>query len=497
MQFACICQIHKTGFAHLDIKPDNIMLESRDFGLAQSSILHLIDFGVSAKYKEKIFQSNTSLKRDFFGNFAFSSRQQMLGLAPSRKDDIISVLYLLLYLKEGRLPWSDIESQGNLQKTFKMIQKQKCSFHLYLSNKDHNCIIINLFIHQSGLFRQLLKMTDNLQSEDEPDYDYYIQKMIVAFPNSKKGIDWVMDWSRTSIEWYNSYHKYKNYFQTIINSKTKQKRQYEDQKQGLRAISSFAVDQHSNRNLSLTVKNSLEILKLSHNPTPSSSALIKLSNIKCAQGGQINNLNEFSGIFSLKQSQTSSNNLKDLSKSTKQMNKSIRIKNQQPVSLIQTQVTRNELSINNQNLKRTNNILFNQNIPSLIKNDSTNNKPIGQELTSQNLHQFLEEIRDISVDGSLFLWQNLQNSRDKQVPFKFFNCKSLIPLIAEEQSQEQIAENQEADSNQQFNFQEENEFNPKEFDEEFDLIEILRDKYQEYQQCSQVRVNDLKKINMS
>ena len=42
--------IHEAGFLHLDIKPDNILVESNDYSSTKSSQLHIIDYGLSEPY---------------------------------------------------------------------------------------------------------------------------------------------------------------------------------------------------------------------------------------------------------------------------------------------------------------------------------------------------------------------------------------------------------------------------------------------------------------
>jgi casein kinase I family protein HRR25 len=39
------------GFLHLDIKPENILIGSNDLADQESSVLYLIDFGISKKYR--------------------------------------------------------------------------------------------------------------------------------------------------------------------------------------------------------------------------------------------------------------------------------------------------------------------------------------------------------------------------------------------------------------------------------------------------------------
>ena len=46
----CIEQLHKLGFLHLDIKGENILLDSNEYSAIESSRLHLIDFGLAQSY---------------------------------------------------------------------------------------------------------------------------------------------------------------------------------------------------------------------------------------------------------------------------------------------------------------------------------------------------------------------------------------------------------------------------------------------------------------
>ncbi len=41
--------VHEKGFIHREIKPDNLLIMLDD----KSNIIHIIDFGLSKRYKEK------------------------------------------------------------------------------------------------------------------------------------------------------------------------------------------------------------------------------------------------------------------------------------------------------------------------------------------------------------------------------------------------------------------------------------------------------------
>ena len=79
--------------------------------------LKLIDFGLATSYvkKESLFTQPENEKFhidqekvDFCGNNAFCSPSAIYGLCTSRRDDMFSILYMLIYLKTGRLPFFDL-----------------------------------------------------------------------------------------------------------------------------------------------------------------------------------------------------------------------------------------------------------------------------------------------------------------------------------------------------------------------------------------------------
>jgi serine/threonine protein kinase len=77
--------------------------------------IHLIDFGLSKRY----FDPKTNrhhiyeMGKSFRGTRRYSSINSMLGIEQSRRDDLESVAYVLIYfLRKGKLPWQVIYSNG-------------------------------------------------------------------------------------------------------------------------------------------------------------------------------------------------------------------------------------------------------------------------------------------------------------------------------------------------------------------------------------------------
>jgi serine/threonine protein kinase len=94
--------IHEKGLMHRDIKPDNFML-SQD-----GSTLYVIDFGLCKKYidtEDRHIKMRT--ERALVGTPNFVSVNVHNGIEPSRRDDLISVAYVILHLVNGGVPWQD------------------------------------------------------------------------------------------------------------------------------------------------------------------------------------------------------------------------------------------------------------------------------------------------------------------------------------------------------------------------------------------------------
>jgi serine/threonine protein kinase len=123
--------IHRRFFLHREITPTNMLL-----GTARKrSVLYFIDFGLSKFYRDCDTLAHIPPGRypKFVGTARYVSANVMNGIEPSRRDDVISLGYVWVYLFKGALPWQSLElAEG--ENTLRVICERKHSI-----NPDQLC----------------------------------------------------------------------------------------------------------------------------------------------------------------------------------------------------------------------------------------------------------------------------------------------------------------------------------------------------------------------
>lgn len=102
-QISRLEHIHSRNFIHRDIKPDNILT---GIGNEQDTIF-LIDFSIAQRYRNPSSRIHIPMQENLplVGTPAFTSVNSHLGLQLSRRDDIESLTFTLVFLYYGSLPW--------------------------------------------------------------------------------------------------------------------------------------------------------------------------------------------------------------------------------------------------------------------------------------------------------------------------------------------------------------------------------------------------------
>ena len=152
--------LHGLGFVHRDVKPHNIMLDIN--GKAR-----LIDFGLAKRFlKEDGTHMPLASSKFVAGTYYFMSQNVVCGTTHSRRDDIESLLYSLLYVLEGRLPWPtmlELRSECSEDEASKEILKRR--------KELRNSRIARSF--PQGL-REIYKIVRKLTFDEEPPYETFL-----------------------------------------------------------------------------------------------------------------------------------------------------------------------------------------------------------------------------------------------------------------------------------------------------------------------------------
>lgn len=148
--------VHGRGFIHRDIKPENFLI-GRDTTCKQ---VYLIDFGLSKKYWDPNTYVHIPYRENcrLTGTARFASIASHEGFEQSRRDDLISLGYVLVYFLRGSLPWQGLKASTKRQK-YERIHEKKRS----IGNED-------LCRNLPSEFSEYLNYCFQLQFDSKPDY---------------------------------------------------------------------------------------------------------------------------------------------------------------------------------------------------------------------------------------------------------------------------------------------------------------------------------------
>jgi casein kinase 1 len=181
--------VHEKGIIHRDIKPENFMFG----GGSKRKQLFLIDYGLAKRYRDPESREHIKFCRrnETCGTATYSSLNSLRGCECSRRDDLESIAYCLLYFFRGALPWMPIEGD-TMEETFMRVTEAKAAVS-----------VAELCAGTPPVFAVFFRAVRALGFAEDPEYALYRQWFRDVFLEKQfifdGGYDWVKDRQEASL----------------------------------------------------------------------------------------------------------------------------------------------------------------------------------------------------------------------------------------------------------------------------------------------------------
>ena len=216
-----LCRIeflHSRYLIHRDIKPDNFLIGLKN----NKSIVYICDFGLCKKYRDKNGNHIPFIDgKSLTGTARYASINSHLGYEQSRRDDLESLAYSLIYFSRGSLPWMGIKTKSKIEK-YNRIMKIKID-----STIDFLCEKL------PREFFDFMHYIKALQFEDKPNYQYLKTLLGKIYDKNNFRYDMIFDFTDILIKKENEEIKGNTEKEKVVNNNNiiiKEDKKFEDKK---------------------------------------------------------------------------------------------------------------------------------------------------------------------------------------------------------------------------------------------------------------------------
>ena len=175
--------LHENNFIHRDIKPENFTIGLKK----KNNIIYMIDYGLTRKYCDS-HKNHIPYKegKNLTGTALYASIYTHKGIEQSRRDDLESLGYMLIYFCKGELPWMNVKAKNKAGKYKKIMEKK-------MEMKPE--ILCAGLIDE---FREYFKYFRELQFTEEPNYNYLFELFNNAMKKNNIINDFKFDWCQNN-----------------------------------------------------------------------------------------------------------------------------------------------------------------------------------------------------------------------------------------------------------------------------------------------------------
>jgi casein kinase 1 alpha len=173
--------VHNRSFIHRDMKPENFVMGIGKY----CNKLYVIDFGLAKRYRDNRTKFHIPFREDknLTGTARYASVNAHLGIEQSRRDDMESLGYVIMYLLRGSLPWQGLKAATKKQK-YERISQRKMDTTVDALTKGN-----------AAEFAMYMNYCKGLKFDETPDYMYLRQLFRVLFRTNNHQYDFIYDWS--------------------------------------------------------------------------------------------------------------------------------------------------------------------------------------------------------------------------------------------------------------------------------------------------------------
>jgi len=181
-KLARIEYVHTKNFIHRDLKPDNFLI---GLGRRKLNQIYIIDFGLAKRYRDPRTHRHIPYVegKSLTGTARYASINTHLGIEQSRRDDLESLGYVLMYFNRGQLPWQGLKANTKKEK-YNRIAEKKMSTPVEILCK-----------HFPTEFATYLNYCRALRFDDKPDYAYLRRLFRDLFFRQGYAADYRFDWT--------------------------------------------------------------------------------------------------------------------------------------------------------------------------------------------------------------------------------------------------------------------------------------------------------------
>jgi len=155
---------HNKGFIHRDLKPQNFVVDDSSSRYPE---LLLIDYGLVKKYWDDKSATHCPYlsKKGLKGTVRYTSVSTHLGLDQSRRDDLQSIGYILVYMTLGKVPWQSVIKSKDKRSGYQEIMVLKMKTKL----ED---LIKGIPVELERPLLNYLMYVNSLMFHESPNYEF-------------------------------------------------------------------------------------------------------------------------------------------------------------------------------------------------------------------------------------------------------------------------------------------------------------------------------------